>query len=228
MKANPVSRIVASVKNLSPYELLLWIGSAAAVLICSILGRGGVSRTAASLLGVTALIFCAKGDVLGQILMVIFSLMYGVISFSYRYYGEMLTYVGMTMPIAIASAVSWIRHPAVGREIGVEVNRISVRETLLMCPLAAAVTIVFYFILAAFDTANLILSTISVTTSFIAAYLTFRRSAYFALAYAANDVVLIVLWIFAAMHDRGYISMAVCFAVFLINDIYGFICWHRS
>lgn len=50
-----------------------------------------------------------------------------------------------------------------------------------------------YFILRAFNTANIIPGTISVTTSFVAVYLTFRRSPYFALAYAANDVVLIVL-----------------------------------
>lgn len=227
MKTNPVSRIAASVKNLSPREIVLWLFSSSTVLICSALGGGGIARTAASLLGVTSLIFCAKGDVLGQILMVIFSLMYGWISFSCRYYGEMLTYIGMTMPIAIASVVSWITHPARGREIGVEVS-LTVRERLLMIPMAAAVTAVFYFILAAFNTANIIFSTVSVTTSFVAAYLTFRRSAYYALAYAANDAVLIVLWISAAMRDRGYISMAVCFAVFLVNDIYGFVCWRRS
>lgn len=34
------------------------------------------------------------------------------------------------------------------------------------------------YILAAFDTSNLIPSTLSVTTSFIAVYLTFRRSAF--------------------------------------------------
>ena len=227
MKINPASRITASVKNLSRGELALWLASAVAVMLCSVIGGGGAIRTAASLLGVTSLIFCAKGDVLGQILMVIFSLMYGVISFSCRYYGEMLTYLGMTMPIAIASVVSWVRHPAKGKKIGVEINRIGLRERLLLCLAAVIVTTAFYFILAAFGTANIIFSTISVTTSFIAAYLTFRRSAYFALAYAANDVVLIVLWISAAIHNIGYISMVACFAVFLVNDIYGFICWRK-
>ncbi len=58
-------------------------------------------------------------------------------------------------------------------------------------------------------------------------YLTFRRSAYFALAYAANDVVLIVLWTMATLTDVSYLSVVICFAVFLINDIYGFISWSR-
>ena len=96
-----------------------------------------------------------------------------------------------------------------------------------MLALTAVVTIVFYFILQYFNTANLIPSTISVTTSFAAAYLTFRRSPYFALAYAINDLVLIVLWIMATVEDISYLSVIICFAVFFVNDIYGFISWQK-
>lgn len=93
--------------------------------------------------------------------------------------------------------------------------------------LTAAVTAGFYFILRALGTANLLPSTISVTTSFLAVYLTFRRSPLYALGYAANDVVLIILWLLAARSDKGYLSVVVCFAVFLVNDIYGFLNWRR-
>lgn len=96
-----------------------------------------------------------------------------------------------------------------------------------MFVLSAAVTIAFYFILDALNTANMIPSTISVTTSFLAVYLTFRRSEYYALAYAANDVVLIVLWTMAAMQNISYLSVIICFAAFLVNDLCGFASWKR-
>ena len=96
-----------------------------------------------------------------------------------------------------------------------------------MCLGAAAVTAVFYFVLAYFRTANLLPSTVSVTTSFLAVYLTFRRSPYFALAYAANDLVLIVLWTLASASDIRYISVVVCFAAFFANDLYGYINWQK-
>ena len=70
-------------------------------------------------------------------------------------------------------------------------------------------------------------STFSVTTSFIASYLTYRRSPFYALAYAANDVVLIVLWALATVDDIKYISVTVCFIAFLANDLYGFINWRK-
>ena len=85
----------------------------------------------------------------------------------------------------------------------------------------------FYFILAHFQTANIVPSLVSVATSFVAVYLTFRRSPYFAIGYAANDVVLIVLWVLAAKQDPSYLSVVVCFAAFLVNDVYGFINWRR-
>ena len=65
------------------------------------------------------------------------------------------------------------------------------------------------------------------TTSFLAVYLTFRRSPYFALAYAANDIVLIVLWTLASAYDIRYISVVVCFAAFFVNDLYGYINWQK-
>jgi len=181
----------------------------------------------ASLIGVTSLILSAKGNPAGQLLMIVFSLLYGVISFTFQYYGEMITYLGMTMPMAVFALISWLRNPYNGNRAEVKVNTIGKMETLLMWVLTAGITVLFYFVLKYFETANIVPSTISVTTSFLAVYLTFRRSPYFAVAYAANDVVLIVLWIMASMHDTRYISVVVCFAAFFVNDIYGYISWQR-
>ena len=55
-----------------------------------------------------------------------------------------------------------------------------------------------------------------------------RRSPYYALAYAANDLILISLWILAALSDPGYLPMVICFLVFLVNDVYGFVRWSRA
>lgn len=131
------------------------------------------------------------------------------------------------MPMAVFALVSWLRNPFNGKKSEVAVNKISKKEHLFMWVLAVFVTTVFFFILKSFNTANIIPSTISVTTSFIAVYLTFRRSPYYALGYAANDIVLIILWTLASLQNTKYISVTVCFTAFLINDIYGFINWRR-
>lgn len=209
-------------------EKLLWLLSCIAVALSFFLfGRNDLMYLAASLIGVTSLIFNAKGNPVGQFLMVVFSIFYGIISFRYSYYGEIITYVGMTLPMAVAALAAWLRHPFKGNRSEVEVNRIGAGEYVFASFLTVCVTIGFNFILKAFGTANLIPSTLSVTTSFAAVYLTFRRSPYYAVCYAANDIVLIVLWTLASFDDTSYISVVVCFAAFLANDIYGFISWKR-
>ena len=212
----------------SKTEQVLWCTSAALILLSFLLfGRNDLLTLCASLIGVTSLLFNAKGNPVGQLLMVIFSLLYGVISWQRAYYGEMLTYLGMTMPMALFALISWLRNPFRGNRSEVTVNRLARWEWLVLPVLTAAVTAVFYFILAYFHTAYLPLSTFSVTTSFLAVYLTFRRSPRFALAYAANDVVLIALWALAAAQQRSFLCVVVCFAAFLAGDLYGFISWRR-
>lgn len=209
-------------------DLLLWAGSAVLIFLSFLLfDRGSVLTLAASLTGVTSLIFNAKGHPFGQLLMVVFSVMYGVISWDAAYYGEMITYLGMSMPMAVFALVSWLRNPFEKGKSEVRVNRIGGREAVLLVLLTAGVTVGFYFILEALHTANLLPSTLSVATSFLAAYLTFRRSAGYALAYAANDRVLIVLWTLDARRDPASVSVIVCFVVFLANDLYGYISWRR-
>ena len=212
----------------TPAERVLWCVSAALIVIAfAAFDRTNYLTLCASLIGVTSLIFSAKGNPVGQALMVIFSLLYGAISYGFSYYGEMLTYLGMTMPMAIVALVAWLRHPYKGSRAQVAVGQLRGKDWLLAAILTAAVTVAFYFILAAFHTANLPLSTLSVTTSFLAVYLTYRRSPCFALAYAANDAVLIGLWLLASAQQAQYLSVVVCFAAFLVNDLYGFISWRK-
>lgn len=207
-------------------EIALWSGSCAAIVLSfALFDRESFLTLAASLIGVTSLIFSAKGNPVGQALMILFSLLYGVISYTFSYYGEMITYLGMTMPMAVFALISWLRHPYGNNRAQVAVNCIGGVEKAAMWVLAIVVTALFYFILRYFHTANLLLSTLSVTTSFLAVYLTFRRCASYAMAYAANDVVLVALWVLASLQDARYISVVVCFIAFWFNDVYGYISW---
>ncbi|MGN1052856.1 MAG: nicotinamide riboside transporter PnuC [Candidatus Scatosoma sp.] len=221
-------RIKEKLAYFSFCEKLLWLISVLLIIVSFVVfDRKNYLMLSASVIGVTSLIFNAKGNPLGQILIIIFSILYSIISFTSKYYGEMITYLGMTAPMAIISLISWLRNPYNGNRAEVKVNRLKTKEIFLTFILTAGVTIAFYYILRAFNTANLVPSTLSVATSFIAVYLTFRRSPLFAIGYAANDVVLIVLWAMATVENLSYLSVVICFVTFLANDIYGFINWQR-
>ena len=219
---------ISKIRSLTKFELGLWLFPLTGVTLSSVFSPAfDPLSLIASLIGVTALIFVAKGDPLGQVLTVVFSVFYGVISWTFRYYGEMITYLGMSAPMAALAVAAWLRNPYEQGRAEVRVNRLKLPEVLFLAVLTAAVTVLFYFVLAFFNTANLLPSTLSVTTSFLASYLTFRRSPFYALAYAANDIVLIVLWVLASLQDPSYLPMILCFTMFFLNDTYGFVNWQR-
>ena len=133
--------------ELTRFELILWVSSLVITAGSFLLSpNGDIITLIASLIGVTALIFVAKGMVWGQVLTVVFAVFYGIISFWFGYYGEMITYLCMTSPIAVLSVISWIRHPY-KESSEVEVSRLKKRQVAFMLILTAAVSVIFYFVL---------------------------------------------------------------------------------
>ena len=215
-------------KELSVKEWWLWSISMLIVTVSNLVGGSfDVLTLAATWVGITSLIFAAKGNVWAQFLMVAFSILYGIISFRFRDWGEMITYLGMTLPMAVWSAVTWLRNPSAGSKSEVAIRKLEKKHFLFLLVLSIVVTGAFYFILRWLETPNIVFSTLSVTTSFLAASLTMLRSSYYALGYAANDLVLIVLWGLAAAKDPVYIPVIINFMIFFMNDMYGFISWKK-
>lgn len=213
-------------KSITIVEWVIWSLSVISIVVCFFVFKNTqYLYLIGSLIGATALIFVSKGNPIGQFLTIVFSVFYGIISYSFNYYGEMITYLGMSAPIAIWALIAWLRHPYKGNKNEVKVNSLSRKEWGLFLTAAVVITVSFYFILQVLNTANLIISTISVFTSFLAAYLTARRSRFYAIFYGANDVVLIIMWSMASYENITYLPMVLCFITFFVLDTYGFINW---
>ena len=214
-------------RELNLFEICLWALSVISSIVSFVFSGGeSIISLLASILGVTALIFIAKGNVWGQVLCIIFSLLYAYVSLKFKYYGELITYLFMSAPMALLSLISWIRNPYRNTST-VKINNLKPWHFIAVFALSIPVTVIFYYLLRMLDTANLLVSTVSITTSFIAASLTFLRSPLYAIGYAANDIILIILWIMAAIKDISYLPMVICFVMFLANDMYGFFNWQR-
>ena len=220
-------KLISLLRRLTKFEIGLWLCSVIVITISFLLPREkDILNLIASLIGVTALIFVAKGWVIGQAMTILFALFYGVISYIFGYYGEMITYLFMSAPAAAVAVISWLRHPFKDEKV-VEISSVTKKQVGIVFLLTCAVTLLFYFVLKYLGTASLFVSTLSVATSFFASSLTFLRSPYYALVYCTNDVVLIVLWGIASFESLSYLPMVLCFVMFLANDVYGFYNWKR-
>lgn len=214
--------------NMGKKDYLIWAVSLLIILLSNLYtGEVDLLTLTAALTGVTSLIFAAKGNVWAQILMVLFSILYGVISFRFHYWGEMVTYLGMTLPMAVWSMITWLHNPSREHRGEVNIQKLNRKQWMAVILSTVFVTLIFYRILVFLDTPNLLFSTLSIATSFLAAALTMLRSSWYAFFYAANDVVLIVLWILAARVNPDYVPVIVNFVIFFFNDMYGFLCWKK-
>lgn len=178
-------------------------------------------------IGVTALIFIAKGNVWGQVFSLIFAILYAITSYNSRYYGEVFICILMTIPLSIFSIIVWLKNPYKKGENIVKIHKLTLKEVIFSICLTIGVTVGFYFILSAFNTLNLAVSTVSICTSFLASYLMLRRNTFYAIAYTLNDIVLIILWTLASIKDLSNLPVVACFSMFLFNDLYAFFSWRK-
>ena len=77
------------IASLTRREWWVWICSLVVIVMANILpGDFDLLTLIASCIGVTSLVLAAKGNVWSQILMIIFSILYGIISWQFRYWGK--------------------------------------------------------------------------------------------------------------------------------------------
>lgn len=213
--------------KLSNKELILLLTSSSILIVSFLLARSHMLYLIASLVGLIALMYMAKGEPLGQILTIIFSVLYAIIAYRYRYYGEMITYLFMTLPSALIASIIWLRNPYNHFSRVVKVSKLNRFKIQMILILSIVITLLFYYVLKSLNTPNLLISTLSILTSFLASLLTFFRSRHYALFYALNDLVLMVLWTLATLSSLTYLPMIVCFGIFFIHDLYAFVNWKK-
>lgn len=211
--------------DLNKNEFVLWIISVSLLMMSFIISKSSPLLLFSSIIGVTSLLFIAKGEPMGQFLMIIFSILYSVVSFEQRLYSEIITYLGMTYPSSLIALIVWLKNPYKEGKSVVKVSQLSKKNMLLLVCTTPIVGFIFYQVLVFLNTPFILISTISIVSSYIASMLMFFRSRHYAIFYAINDLVLITLWTLASHNDGRYIPMIICFVIFFIHDSYAFFNW---
>lgn len=175
---------------------------------------------------ITALLM-AKGKVECYFVGFVSVFFYGIVSYNQAYYGELLITIFLTFPIMIIGIVSWLRHQDKEDDV-VIISNLSKKEIIISFASQLILFWIYYFILKAFNTDLLIISSLSVVTSVLASYFEARRSELSLYCYIANDLVIITLWLIPIVNGQtNLISVLVGPILLLINDIYGSYNWNK-
>lgn len=208
------------------FEKIFLILSLTIILICFLISKDkNYLSVGCSLLGVVAVLSVAKGLFWAPFINLVYNTIYAILSFTQGLYGEFIIGIGLMNILCVLTIIDWFKHKKNDDDI-VVVNKIKIKEYLILAIVLIIASVGFYFLLKAFNTDQLIVSTISLVGSLVASYLSLRRSSNYAFGYIFNDVVLIVMWSVNMFNNGiGFLPTVVCFIVFLVNDIYGVIHW---
>ena len=214
-------------KNWNVFEIVFLFASLLGLTLCFIFELDkNVLSFITSLVGVVSVLLVAKGLVIAPFINIAYNILYSIVAITQRYYGEAIIYIALMIPISLFSIISWLRNKNKNNNALVEQNSIHGKEYLYLAIVTMVSTVAFYFLLKALNTNELIISTLSLITSAVASYLMLRRCKYYALGFVANDIILIVMWALVVKNSGlGYLPTLISFAIFLINDIYGFVRW---
>ena len=208
-------------------EKILLFGSIILVSLVGITFKSDLLTTICSIVGIITALLLAKGKNLGQIFGLLIAALYSIVSFKNGYYGEVIIYLCIMLPMYIVGIISWIRHQNKDTNT-VEVNKIKMKEWIIVFFVSIVCFIGIYFLLKAFNTNQLFISSLSVIDSLFAIYLGVRRSKYSFYFYVVNDFILILLWGIPVVTGT-IILLPMVFnpLINLINDIYGIYNWKK-
>ena len=215
-------------KDWTNFEKVLLFGSIIIVGLVGILFKSDLLTISCSIVGIITALLLAKGKNLGQVFGLLITILYSIVSFKNKYYGEVLIYALLMLPMYIIGIITWINHKN-EKTNSVEINTINKEEWVIVSIVFVGVFICIYYLLKTFNTNELVVSTISVLASLFAVYLQIRRSKYSFSFYMVNDIILMFLWGMPVVRG-SYILFPMLLnpTINLINDAYGFYNWKKT
>lgn len=209
------------------FEKLILILSLVTISVVGIIFKSSFFTLFTALTAVTTTMLLAKGKKEAYIFYLICIILYIFVSYDNRYYGEVILYLFLILPMCISSLITWVKHPY-KKTNTVEVNMVLKKEMYLVYISILPISILLYFILKTFNTNELLVSTFTFVCSLLANYFQIRRNKNSFYFYVIEDVSLLVLWIIPIIKgDLSLLPLIINSTFNLISDSYGVYNWRK-
>lgn len=214
-------------KDWTRFEISILLCSIFTVLTSGILCKSEWLTIVCSITGIICALTQAKGKLVSQFIGIIVVVFYSILSFQNRYYGEVLIYIFIMLPLFVSGIISWFKNMNKATNT-VKENNIAKKEWIILTIISLVLFVVLYYLLKYFNTSQLFVSTLSMVTSLFATYLVARRSKYGFLFYMGNDIILLILWGLPVIQGAWIlVPMLANPIINFINDTYAWTSWNK-
>jgi len=209
------------------FEIALLFGSIIVIGIVGIVFKSDLLTVSCSLILALTALLIAKGNKLCRLFWILADTLYSILSFNNQFYGEVLVHV-IFLVMDILWIISWINHKNDETNF-VKINYLKRKELIVIFSSILFIFVWMYYLLAFFNTNELIISTISVVLTLYAMYFLVRRSKYSLVFYIFCDISLILLWgLYVFRGNLELIPIFINSVILFLNDAYGFYNWKKN
>ena len=208
--------------GLGIYEFTLLVLDILSVIFVFIFFDKSWLSFSCSLIGCFAILFLAKGYFFAPAVNIVYDILYIILSYTQKYFGEAIIYLTVTMPIELYACFSW-RKSKSKKNNEIVINKLSKKEWIIFTACSISLAVGAFFVLRAIGTDEVFVSTLSFITLAMAGYLVLRKNNYYSLVYSCNDAICAVLWTLTLIKgDTSCLPIAVNFSFNFLIEFYGF------
>ena len=221
------SFIKTELSGWKPVELA-WLAIASVVILgLSIYWKDSAMGIISALTGVWCVVLTGKGKVSNFLFGIVNVVLYAIISFQARYYGEVMLNILYYLPCSVIGLFVWGKN--VDEASGEVVKRkMSVKSSVLVYSVTAAGVVGYGFILKALGGTLPFVDSMSTVLSVVAQILCLKRLAEQWILWIVIDAVTVVMWAYNYMNGGESVATLLMWIVYLLNAILMYIKWRKD
>lgn len=213
-------------KKWSNFEKWLLIVATMVILGLSIYWRDTPLGMVSSLTGVICVILTAKGTRSCYVFGLINIILYVIISYSQKFYGEVMLNALYYLPMQFIGFYMWSKNLT---ENGfVKAKRLNIKQQLFVYILSAISIFIYGYILKQLGGKLPYIDSMSTVLSVTAMYLSIKRYAEQWVMWIVVDIVSIIMWAIALTQGSTDMATMLMWTIYLVNAVYGLIKWEKE
>lgn len=207
---------------------IVWIVLANSIILGVSLYMGDTAiGIVASLTGVTCVILCGMGRVSNYFFGTINVVLYAVVAWKARYYGDVMLNLLYYFPTNIIGWVVWSKH--LNQEKNeVYKKRMTLMQDILLAIISAAGVLGYSYILKLLGGNLPIVDSMSTVFSVIAQILMIKRFTEQWVIWIIVDIVSVIMWIAAFFTGGESVAVLMMWSVYLANAVIMFVKWLKE
>ena len=224
---NLFSKIKSELKSWKKWQIFWMIFANAMIIGVSIYQKDTWLGIAASVTGTICVILVGMGKVSNYIFGTINVLLYAIVAYKAKYYGDVMLNLLYYFPTNILGWVVWKKH--IDKESNVVYKRrMTIKQDILLVIISAVSVFGYGFVLKLMGGNLPVVDSMSTVLSVIAQILMIKRFMEQWIVWIVVDVVSVIMWVVALNTEGASVAVLLMWSVYLVNAIIMFVKWLKE